>query len=141
MNNQVALLEEQPGVEEFIKLRERAGWGFVTRDSARTSIDNALYSVCLRKNAELVGLGRVVGDGALYFYISDVLVSPDLHGGGHGTRIMGAIRNYIDSVASQESTVAIVSAPGKEGFYQRFGFTPCPNKIYGSGMVYLELIQ
>ena len=59
----ITLREEKPGVDEFIALRPRVGWGTVSADVARKSIDHALFTVCLRKDGVLMGLGRVVGDG------------------------------------------------------------------------------
>lgn len=70
MEAQITLIEELPTISEFIELRESVGWGKVTEDTASKSIEGAILTICLRDNGKLIGLGRIVCDGVLYFYIS-----------------------------------------------------------------------
>ena len=79
-------------------------------------------------------MGRVVGDGAMYFYIQDVIVTPTHQGQGLGHQIMLNIEEYLQSAAAQGATVGLLAAKGKEPFYQRYGYVSRPNTLLGNGM-------
>ncbi|MEQ1962699.1 hypothetical protein ABLB69_05885 [Xenorhabdus khoisanae] len=38
---------------------------------------NSLLAICLRDQGKLIGMGRVIGDGACFFHIVDIMVDPD----------------------------------------------------------------
>jgi GNAT superfamily N-acetyltransferase len=84
-----------------------------------------------------VGMGRLVGDGYLYFYVQDVIVEPKYQGLGIGKEIMTYISRYIETngLPGTSVTVGLMSAMGKEGFYEKLGFTARPNEGYGAGMM------
>jgi hypothetical protein len=73
---EVVLSEALPTTAEYIDLRARAGWGLIDEDIAAATIKAAAYTVCLRCEERLVGLARVMGDGALYFFLADLIVDP-----------------------------------------------------------------
>jgi len=101
---------------------------------AATCLKGSLYGVCLYDQGTLIGFSRLVGDGVLYFYIADVVISPTYKGKGHGSLLVEAIMKYINTHAQTGATVALLPAPGLEGFYGQFGFTPCPNQFFGQGL-------
>ena len=135
----VVVLEEPPTIAEYIALRARMGWGKISEGTARITIERAAYSVCLRKEGRLVGLARVAGDGVLYFFISDVIVSPELQGGGHGATLMNAVAAYLRRAARPGATITLQPMKGRETFYERFGFARCPNEIFGAGMYFAAM--
>lgn len=77
----------------------------------------------------------------LYFYISDVFVHPTQRGSGLGQTLVSELIDRIKIVAEPGATVALLSAPKREEFYELAGFQRCPNKIFGHGMAYLEPIE
>lgn len=123
-----------PNVDDFIQLREQIGWGKIDRQVASTSLANSLFSVVIRHNEKLVGMARIVGDGAMYFYIQDVIVATQYQGQGIGRQLMQHIESYLTKHAQQGATIGLLSAKGKEGFYQSFGYQARPNNSLGHGM-------
>jgi len=79
-------------------------------------------------------MGRIVGDGAMYFYIQDVVVDPDYQNLGIGSALMKNIENYLFIEAKKGSTIGLLAAKGKEDFYTRYGYTNRPNELLGNGM-------
>jgi GNAT superfamily N-acetyltransferase len=132
----MVLSEQPPTPAEFIDLRARAGWGRIDEATARRSLQAAAFSVSLRRDDRLVGFARVMGDGVLYFYLADVVIDPEFRGGGHGDALMRAITGYFDRAALPGATITLVAMPGRESFYERFGFVRCPNGPFGDGMHY-----
>ena len=124
----------QPSTEEFIWLRQIVGWGTPDAQATEKSVHNALFSVCLEMDGSIIGLGRVVGDGGLYFYIQDLIVIPDYRENGYSLLIMNELMEYIKSTAKSGSFVGLFAAKGIEDFYERFDFVARPSEIYGPGM-------
>jgi GNAT superfamily N-acetyltransferase len=128
------LLEDVPSAVEFIELRRTMGWPYVHQEAARKTLSGALFTVCLRHEGRLFGLARVVGDGVLYFYVSDVIVRPELRGGGYGVLLMEAVLGYLRRAAHPGAMIVVVPLKGRETFYERFGFKRCPDERFGGGM-------
>ena len=123
-----------PATEEFVQLRAACGWGQVAADVAERSLCAGLFNVTVRTGNRLAGFGRVVGDGVLYFYVQDVIVHPDFRGQGVGRLIVEALLDEVLRHAPEGATIGLMSAHGKEGFYEKFGFTRRPTDHLGAGM-------
>ena len=125
---------QSPTVEEYCLLREKTTWGKVDSAQVLVSLNNSLFHVVIHENEKIIGMARVVGDGALYFYIQDVVVDPEYQNRGLGTILMHEVENYLSSSAKKGSTIGLLSAKGKEKFYFRFGYKNRPSENLGNGM-------
>ena len=128
------MVEEVPSAAEFIELRRIMGSPEVDEETATKTINNALFTICLRDENRLLGLARVVGDGVLYFYVADVIVRPELRGSGYGMLLMKAVMQYVRGAAHPGAMIVVVPLEGRETFYERFGFKRCPGGPFGTGM-------
>ena len=132
--NKYNVLFESPSIEEFIALRYKIGWGETDVEMAENSLANSLFYVVIRDQSRIIGMGRVVGDGYMYFYIQDVVVDPDYQNQGIGTVLMDTIEGYLRYTAEKGSTIGLLAAQGKERFYARYGYVQRPNNTLGHGM-------
>lgn len=123
-----------PSAEDYNRLRKAVGWVTYDVPVIELSLPKSLYCVCAMLNDRIVGMARVVGDGGLVFYIQDVIVEPEHQRRGIGTRLMDRIMDYLRSNASNNSMIGLMSARGKEPFYEKYGFTVRPNGRLGAGM-------
>ncbi|MCF6145529.1 hypothetical protein PMAG_a3752 [Pseudoalteromonas mariniglutinosa NCIMB 1770] len=123
-----------PTLEEYCLLREKVGWGKVAPELAKASLNSSLFHVVIRLEGLLVGMGRVIGDSGLFFYIQDVAVDPNFQRQGIGTLIMGNIEQYLSEAAKNGATIGLLSVKGKEAFYARYGYLSRPNEELGCGM-------
>jgi len=130
----LTLYNTAPRVEEFLKLRTKAGWENVEQASAQKSLENSLFHVTARIEDELVGMARIVGDGYMYFYVQDVVIAPEYQGRNIGTELMGEVERYLLETAKAGATIGLLAAFGKEEFYQRFGYTKRTGEPLGLGM-------
>lgn len=128
------VIAECPTVAEFCALRKQVGWGETYVNMAALSLKNTLYCVCIRQSNTLLAMGRVVGDGAMYFYIQDVIVDLGYQGQGLGHEIMLKIEQYLQTTANTGATIGLMAAQGKAGFYLRYGYIERPSKTLGPGM-------
>jgi len=129
------LIERAVTVEEFIELRNAVGWHLPGEEAIRIGLKNSLYSVCAVREGNIIAMARVVGDGSITFYIQDVIVMPDYQRRGIGAQIMESVMRYIAKTAAPGAIVGLMSAMGKEEFYEKFGFWRRPNENFGCGMM------
>lgn len=110
--------------EEHRRLAERVGWshGFDWPTVAR-SLDGSLFGAVAMAGDEAVGMGRVVGDGALYFYIQDVAVDPGWQGHGVGQSIVAELLTLIRETAPATAFVGLFATDAALPLYERNGFT------------------
>lgn len=123
-----------PKLDEFIALRANVGWGDTPACLGQSALNNSLFHVIARRNEELVGMARIVGDGAIFFYIQDLIVSPEYQHKGIGDLLMQSIECYLSKAATSGSTVGLFSAAGKEAFYARYGYKMRNGAPLGFGM-------
>jgi GNAT superfamily N-acetyltransferase len=85
---------------------------------------------------EAVGMARLLHDGGFQAFIVDVVVMPEYQRMGIGKEMINSIIDYIYSHLDEGEIiyVGLMSAKGKEEFYEQFGFTQRPNDSLGSGM-------
>ena len=134
----IEIRQKAPTVEQFLSFRQAAGWHVPSADAVEEGLRNTRYSVCVEADGEVIGMGRVLGDGVLYFYIQDVIVMPEYQKKGVGTRLMDAIMAHIDKCAKPTAYIALFSAKGMEPFYSKYGFIERPCDNLGPGMAFIK---
>ena len=123
--------------EEFCKLRESVGFQTLTAKQAETVIKNMSLIVNAVCSGKSVGIVRVLTDTLTDAYITDVIVSPDFQGKGLGKQLMNKTLESLKSnmVKNVKLACSLYANPGKEVFYEKFGFEKLPNNKYGYGML------
>jgi GNAT superfamily N-acetyltransferase len=134
VNAGYTIVEQLPSAAEYNRLRTLVGWGPYREEVIERSLPHTLYCVCALKGEEMVGMARVIGDAGLVYYVQDVIVIPNHQRRGIGTEMMDKVMAYVGAHASHNSIVGLMSAKGKEPFYQRYGFTLRPDGAFGAGM-------
>lgn len=56
----VAIIEKEPTVEEYIKLRNSIGWNILEHEKIKKGLNNSIYCVCAEEKGSIVGLGRII---------------------------------------------------------------------------------
>ena len=121
--------------EEYCKLRESVGWINFSRTQTEKSLQNSLYTVAAEEYNQVVGMGRLIGDG-MYYMIVDIVVQPAYQQMGIGSKILNMIIEYVDSATpgGGRSSIQLIAEKGKETFYESRGFKIIPHEFCGSGM-------
>lgn len=115
--------ERTPSVSEHQFLWESVGWGSINTEMSKGSLNNSLYGVVVTVNDEPVGMGRIVGDDFMFFYIQDVAVLPSFQGLGLGKEILKYLLAYIEKrrLDNGIAFVGLFASEGKEVFYEKLG--------------------
>jgi GNAT superfamily N-acetyltransferase len=124
-------------VDEFNFLRKSVGWNEIENNLALKGIENSLFIITAVIDGKTIGLARVCGDGGYNIWINDMIVLPEYQKKGIGKKLMNKAMDYIKNKFLQNGQsvfVNLMSAKGRETFYQKFGFEVRPNEKVGSGM-------
>ena len=118
----VRLALEIPAPDEYLALRVAAGLSAMSVDGAVQGLPASWCSVCVRDEGELIGMGRVVGDGGLFLWVVDIAVAPARQGQGWGRRIMQALSDQVHVRAPARCMVGLIADGTAHRLYEQFGF-------------------
>lgn len=113
---------EVPAVKEYLALRVAAGLSAMSPAGAREGLRASWCAVCVRADGELIGMGRVVGDGGLFLFVVDIAVAPAWQRRGVGRRIMQALMEQVHARAYSRTMVGLIADGTANRFYEQFGF-------------------
>lgn len=113
-------IQTVPPVDDFLRLRMISGLSPRPREAAEKALPNSLYGVHVKNETQIVGMGRVVGDGALNFEIVDVAVDPTHQGIGLGRKVMEHIMEYLGKHAPKGALISLMA--DVPALYEKFGF-------------------
>ena len=136
MIKDVQFVERPPTPAEYQQLRGSTGWCLVDNETVGRALGTGLFAATALRKGTAVGCVRVVGDGALYFYIQDLIVLPEHRGQGIGTRLMDWVMTWLEEHARPNSFVGLMASADHAGFYLRYGFTPRPDNAPGMELVW-----
>lgn len=114
--------------EEVIDLYRAGGWWEMGWDKSQIPpLINGSYLVIIARDSEnnAVGMGRLISDSSSDCYIQDVVVFPEYREQRIGSRIVTALKRIAELTG--HTWIGLISAPGKEQFYERAGFSRMEN--------------
>ncbi len=119
---ELSVSERADRFNEILDLYEVVGWTNYTTCSERL---RAGYTGSLAvwgafEGDKLVGIVRVVGDGATIVFVQDLIVAPSHQRTGIGTQLMGAVTNRFSDVYQME--LLTDDGSGACALYERLGF-------------------
>jgi len=121
-----------PTIKEFETLIEAVGWaGYTNVEALPKSLAGSLFCVVAVKKQRVVGMGRLVGDGARFIYIQDMMVLPKEQKHGIGTAIMDHLMDYVNQCAPRKVYVHLFTDKKTADFYRRYGFKGAEESFYG----------
>mgnify|MGYP000026443045 FL=1 len=138
----VQLVEDQLDIDTYLELRAAVNFRKLSRDQARRGLDNSLYTLVAYKDGKAVGMGRIVGDGAIICYVQDLIIRPEVQGEGIGGLILESLKSFVVNIGFEGTTMMfdLMCAKGREPFYKKHGFIARPTEDLGPGMIqFLDL--
>ncbi|MGN2250568.1 GNAT family N-acetyltransferase [Frateuria sp. GZRe14] len=111
-----------PAPADYCALRLAAGLSPMDESAAIVGLPASWCAVSLRVGDELVGMGRMVADGALFLQVVDIAVRPDWQRHGLGRRITGALMEEARRRAPRGVIVTLLADGEATRLYERFGF-------------------
>ena len=124
-------------MEEYLEIRSCVGWISLQEEQAETALKNSLLTVGAYDEGRLVGMGRLVGDGAVICYVQDLIVIPEYQQLGVGSQILDTLIGYVKELRMEgtQMMLCLMCAKGRESFYEKHGFIARPTDALGPGMI------
>lgn len=121
---------------EYAAFQARMGWTVDPLPQIERAIRGSLLTLAVRRGGALIGMGRLVGDGAMYWYLQDVFLLSECQGMGLGAQIVRRLVAHVlrTGLPGAEVSIGLMAAAGKEGFYEKLGFVRRPDGPEGAGM-------
>lgn len=131
------LHENELDIDTYLNLRAAVGWKKLDDEQAIMALKNSIYTLTATIDDKVVGMARMVGDGAVICYIQDLVVHPSYQKLGVGHVLMEKLVGHAEEIKIQgtELMLCLMCAKGREGFYEKFGFIARPTENLGPGMI------
>ncbi len=113
-----------PTPEKHQQLRIAAGMNGKSLEAISRGLPNTLFGVTIRRHGELVGMGRIIGDGGMFFQVVDIAVEPHHQGRGLGKRIVRTLVEHAHQIAPPGAYVSLLADGDAHHLYAKFGFRP-----------------
>src|SRR6476620_3495176 len=102
-----------------MRLRERAGLSARSTEGAEIGLPASWAAATVRgPEGEAIGMGRVIGDGGLFFEVVDVAVLPEHQRKGIGAAILEALLAELRERAPSRAYVSLLADPPGRGLYR-----------------------
>ena len=127
-----------PERDELGDLYGAVGWVAYTNnlDALDLALRSSSRVVTARRDGHLVGLARVISDGATIAYLQDIVVHPDEQRGGLGRRLVAEALRPFESV--RQKVLLTDDEPGQRAFYESLGFTEIRDLYDGSLRAFVQ---
>lgn len=124
-------------VQDYLSIRGKVGWKTLLDKQAKKALECSLCVAGAYDGDRLIGMGRIVGDGAVICYVQDLIVEPGYQGKGIGSMLLNYLIEYVDNLRDEDSQMmmCLMCAKGREEFYKKHGFVARPTDSLGPGMI------
>ncbi|MCS5510336.1 GNAT family N-acetyltransferase [Curtobacterium flaccumfaciens pv. flaccumfaciens] len=119
-----------PTATELKELYDETGWGEWDVERFERALAGSWVVCAARDDAGLlIGVGRLISDGALHAFVTEMIVTERARGSGIGGEVLARLvgearRRGVDDVQ-------LFAARGRAGFYERNGFERRPDAAPG----------
>ena len=111
-----------PSLDKLLELYNNVGWSNYTNnpEMLQKAYENSLLILTAWMDNKLIGVIRIVGDGASIIYIQDILVLEEYQHRGVGFRLFTEAINRYKNV--YQKVLLTDNQPQTKAFYEKMGF-------------------
>lgn len=110
-----------PTAAEFQALYDETGWGAWDLERFDRALAGSWVVCSARDEADrLVGIGRLISDGALHAFVTEMIVSEGVRGRGVGGEVLARLVGEARRRGVED--VQLFAARGRASFYEQHGF-------------------
>lgn len=125
------VVESFPGVDDYRRIRVNSGLQDREREAAEIGLKNTWFGVSVVLDGDVVGMGRIIGDGGCFLQVVDIAVLPEHQGKGLGKRIMKALTDNLEQKAPASAYVSLIADGEANRLYAQYGFKPTAPESIG----------
>lgn len=130
-------VEDLKNVDIYLALRKKVDWIELDKQQAKDALDRSLKIITVFDGDAPIGMGRIVGDGAVICYIQDLIIVPEYQGAHIGSELIRHLTDYVKKITRKDTRMmlCLMCAKGREVFYEKNGFIARPTDMLGPGMI------
>jgi len=127
----ISYTSDRPCAGAFKALYDTTGWGPVSRGAAfyQETLDGSWCSRSAYSGGQLVGFVRVISDGRLHAFVTEMIVHPEFQQQGIGAALLSSLLDACRDAGI--SDIQLFCAKGKSPFYEKLGFSSRPEDAPG----------
>lgn len=118
---------EKMDIQDIIRLLKTTYWAAQRSDEQieKSVLNSSCYGVYLEDEEKLVGVGRVISDYAITYYLCDVVIDTEYQHKGLGT----ALVSYIESLPEYAGLRGILITRDAHSLYRKFGYEVLDGRV------------
>jgi GNAT superfamily N-acetyltransferase len=121
-----AYVPSPPPLDDYVNLRIITGLTPKSAEQGSKALAGSWFSCHItyaaKSGTQVVGMGRVIGDGGWYFHVADMAVHPDHQKKGLGDYILSKLLEKIEQEAPDRPYINLIADPPGVKLYARHGF-------------------
>jgi ribosomal protein S18 acetylase RimI-like enzyme len=104
-------------------IRQRSGLSPKSLEQTARALDGSWAAAhVIDDNGDVVGMGRVIGDGGWYFHIVDMAVLPEHQRRGIGDAVLTRLLDRITATTPPGAYISLLADEPGRRLYRRHGF-------------------
>lgn len=112
-----------PSVEDYLRLRRDSGLSPKTAEQATAAIAGSwAFRQALDSAGNVIGMGRIIGDGGWYFLVADMATLPVYQGQGIGSAILDELLRQVHHAVPAGAYITLTADPAGRRLYESRGF-------------------
>ena len=122
MGNAYKIEPGLPDAETYVALRKAGGLTPFSLEAAVLGLKGTIFGIIVKFDRDIIGMGRLIGDGGCMFQITDIVVEPVHQGKGLGHQIMSALSAYIRENLPEDAYISLIADKPADRLYSQYGF-------------------
>jgi ribosomal protein S18 acetylase RimI-like enzyme len=116
---------ESPTVERYCFIRLVSGLSAKSLEAATLGLRGTQFAVSIiyDDSQQVVGMGRLVGDGGCFFEVVDIAVIPEHQKKGLGKLIVRTISKHVHENLPKTAYVSLIADGKANKLYEKYGFS------------------
>ncbi|HUP12536.1 MAG TPA: GNAT family N-acetyltransferase, partial [Niastella sp.] len=121
----ITIIERKPTIDEYQELTASVGWKVKDTNIAEKILETPLFGAVAEEitTKKIIGCVLLLGDGASFYYLKDMMVHRDWQNKNVGTALMEKVNDWLEENAAPGSLVGLYTGENLAPFYRQFGFS------------------
>ncbi len=116
------VIEDKIPLRVYQQMRVNCGLSAKTSEACEVGLNNSIYSLMIKEEDNVIGMGRIIGDGGCFCQVVDICVIPEKQGNGIGKIIMEYIATFIKTKLPKSCYTSLIADGDASFLYEKFGF-------------------
>ena len=126
-------VKKEINANDFINIRHSLNWNMIPKKLVESAIDGSMINISVFDNDKCIGVGRIVGDGALKGMLTDIMVLKEYQNKGVGKLIVTSLIKELENMVKDGYCFQLEASPtaNNRKFYLKCGLKYKPENQDG----------